>query len=404
MCDLCAIYMLNYKIRLDVRESEKTTRGFLVCLFVSLNGKRKRISLGMHFMPEDWNFEKQLPKKNKLAEIIIKRKILLLDEIFVEIVAGNKYTLIDVKNRILGIEEVVEKNFYTFFDLIIQEKIRAGKLSTAEIYQTAKNQLMLYRQQLLFTDLDYNLLSGFKIWKLETGNKKNTVHTYLRKIKFIYNEAVRRGVVDDLKPFVGVFSGIAVKSNRTKKRYITKEVVYFLESLNALSPADQRAVHLWLLLFYFGGQSLKDLYFVKNKNISKGRVFFNRVKLDDLGYEFDIKIVEKAQKIINIYKTPGEYLFGDWRKDEVGYKTFRSGFRRSLLKIQKKYNLEVSPKGGNITISVARHTFGTLGKFLFIETDLLRELMGHERSDVDTIYKAKYPEEIRDEAHKKIIF
>ena len=64
MCDLCAIYMLNYKIRLDVRESEKTTRGFLVCLFVSLNGKRKRISLGMHFMPEDWNFEKQLPKKN----------------------------------------------------------------------------------------------------------------------------------------------------------------------------------------------------------------------------------------------------------------------------------------------------------------------------------------------------
>ena len=292
--------MLNYKIRLDVRESEKTTRGFLVCLFVSLNGKRKRISLGMHFMPEDWNFEKQLPKKNKLAEIIIKRKILLLDEIFVQIVAGNKYTLIDVKNRILGIEEVVEKNFYTFFDLIIQEKIRAGKLSTAEIYQTAKNQLMLYRQQLLFTDLDYNLLSGFKIWKLETGNKKNTVHTYLRKIKFIYNEAVRRGVVDDLKPFVGVFSGIAVKSNRTKKRYITKEVVYFLESLNALSPADQRAVHLWLLLFYFGGQSLKDLYFVKNKNISKGRVFFNRVKLDDLGYEFDIKIVEKAQKIIDI--------------------------------------------------------------------------------------------------------
>ena len=404
MCDLCAIFMLNYKIRLDVRESEKTKRGFLVCLFVSLNGKRKRISLGMHSKPEDWNFNKQLPKKNKPAEILLKRKIILLDEIFVEIVAGSKCTLIDIKNRVLGIEEFVEKNFFSFFDLIIKEKIRAGKFSTAEIYQTAKNQLLLYRQKILFTELDYNLLSGFKIWKLERGNKKNTVHTYLRKIKFVYNEAVRRGVVDDLKPFVGVFSGIAVKSNRTKKRYITKEVVYFLESLNALSSADQRAVHLWLLLFYFGGQSLKDLYFVKNKNISNGRVFFNRVKLDDLGYEFDLKIVSKAQKIIDLYKTPGEYLFGNWRKDEIGYKTFRSGFRRSLLKIQKKYDLEVSPKGGNLTISVARHTFGTLGKFLFIETDLLRELMGHERLDVDTIYKAKFPEALRDKAQKKIIF
>ena len=156
-------------------------------------------------------------------------------------------------------------------------------------------------------------------------------------------------------------------------------------------------------MFYFGGQSLKDLYFTRNKNVANGRIFINRLKLDDLGYEFDLKIVVKAQRIIDLYKTSGEYLFGNWRKDEVGYKTFRSGFRRSLLKIQQKYNLQVLPKGGNITISVARHTFGTHGKFLFIETDLLRELMGHERSDVDTIYKAKYPQDIRDTAHLKII-
>ena len=123
------------------------------------------------------------------------------------------------------------KDFFVFFNLIISEKKLAGKIGTADIYETAKNQLLVYRQKLSFSEIDYNLLSGFKSWKLAAGNKKNTVHTYLRKFKFIYNEAVRRGVVEDTKPFVGVFKGIAVKSNRTKKRYVSKEVIYFLESL-----------------------------------------------------------------------------------------------------------------------------------------------------------------------------
>ena len=50
-----------------------------------------------------------------------------------------------------------------------------------------------------------------------------------------------------------------------------------------------------------------------------------------------------------------------------------------------------------------RHTFATLGKFERIEEDLLRELMGHERNDVDMIYKDKYPEAERDAAQLKII-
>lgn len=50
-----------------------------------------------------------------------------------------------------------------------------------------------------------------------------------------------------------------------------------------------------------------------------------------------------------------------------------------------------------------RHTFATLGKFKRIEEDLLRELMGHERNDIDTVYKDKYPEAQMDAAQVKII-
>jgi integrase len=43
-----------------------------------------------------------------------------------------------------------------------------------------------------------------------------------------------------------------------------------------------------------------------------------------------------------------------------------------------------------------RHTFATLAKFKHYDQDLIRELMGHERNDIDTIYKDKYPEVERD--------
>ena len=124
----------------------------------------------------------------------------------------------DIKLKLLGTPIALSsKNFYDFFDIIIQEKRRSGKIATADIYLIAKKNLMIYKNYLLFSQIDYNFLNSFKNWKLSVGNKKNTVHSYLRKIRFVYNEGVRRGLIEDKKPFLGVFRGVTVKANRTKK-------------------------------------------------------------------------------------------------------------------------------------------------------------------------------------------
>ena len=65
--------------------------------------------------------------------------------------------------------------------------------------------------------------------------------------------------------------------------------------------------------------------------------------------------------------------------------------------------IEVMPLGGNLGVKVARHTFANIAKNLFLEPDLIRELMGHERDDVDNYYKDRFPEKVRDEALFKII-
>lgn len=397
--------MLKYTLKLDVRESQKRKKGYPVTLFLFAKGQQKKVLLKLYYEIDQWDFELNLPKNDTPGKIKIKEKLLLLDQIELEFLSGNYSTFEQVKKRISGDINTVKVNsndFIGFGRVLANEKLQLQKNKTASVYNNALNQLIKYRAKILFSDLTYTFLNSFKRYQLAAGNSKNTAHNYLRTLRAIYNEGVRRGLTEDSKPFSGVFVGITVKSNRTKKRNLAKESIIKFEQVTGLPAGQQLAVDLFLLLFYLGGQDLKDLYYLKSNKLTADRVYFERGKLDDAGYQFDLKLFPKALGILNKYKTSGKYLF-PWRKDENGYETFKRRFQTNLVLVQKKLEIEVLPLGGNVSIKVARHTFATIGKQLFIESDLLRELMGHERNDVDTIYKDKYPEQVRDEAHWQII-
>src|SRR5690606_20358824 len=115
------------------------------------------------------------------------------------------------------------------------------------------------------------------------------------------------------------------------------------------------------------------------------------------------KVHPKAQAILNRYKcASGEWLF-PFDKSIDKYKYFLANYWISLGTLQRKLRIDVLPTGGNISVKVARHTFGNRAKQLMIDSDIIRELMGHERDDVDNFYKDKFSEQVRDEALFRII-
>lgn len=413
------------KLLLDKRSAQLRKKGYPVVVMLNDRGKRKVISLGLFFQEKDWNFEKEEPLNDRRSILFIKKKKAILDELLFNSVTEKNITLDYVKKVLLGTvsEDSSSQSFFEFANHLIDEMMQLTdekgfqKIGNAKIYATAVAQLKMYNSKLLISDLDYNFLNGFKNWQLKR-NAKSTVNTYLRKYRAIYNEAVRRKLVEDAKPFKDIFRGITVKQNRTKKRHISKEVIAILESLINLAEGQQIAIDLWLLQFYFGGQDFKDIYYLENDQLADGRIYFTRGKLDDNGYQFDLRISKKAQLILDKYTIKGRFMF-PWRKDYAGYKNFIRRVQNNLITVQTNYNnhinelakrdeseyhcIDVAPLGGNLSPKVARHTFGTIGSRLFVEPDVLRALMGHERDDVDTIYKDVYPEALRDEWHLKII-
>jgi hypothetical protein len=282
-------------------------------------------------------------------------------------------------------------------DLKSQNKL----LGNIKVYENVKSQFELFSQNITLVGLDYNLLLRFRNYQTGIGNSKSTIHNYLRTIRAIYKKAALLYKIPASNPFEGIFAGLAQKSYNSKKKNISKDAIILLENAN-VTPTQKKYLDMWLLQFYFGGCDLIDVYYLYKKNIRRNRVFFERTKTNT-GLPIDLKIHPKAKTIIDRYQCQtSEWLFA-YGKTKATYESYRSAYAKALKAIQEKLEIEVLPNGGAIGVKVARHTFASLGKNLMIHEDILRELMGHERNDVDNFYKEKYPEAIRDEALYKII-
>ena len=316
---------------------------------------------------------------------------------------------------IKGITQNTQIDFYVFAQKRIEFMTLQNRLGNASVYSTAIGELKKYAPTLYFDDLTGAFLEGFKEFKKSQlvaygpeedlrykKIKNSTIANYLRALRAIYNQCVKLNGLVNGYPFKGVFSDIPLKKRRVNNVYLDKVAIKTLENATGLTTAKQRVVDLCLLQFYLCGLDFVDLFYLKHEQLANERVYITRIKLGEKGEVFDVKLFEKAKRLIDKYATPGEYVFG-WDKDRDKYRGFRRNYARDLNLIIEHLQIKTLPKPATVATKTIRHSFATIAKFLFIEVDVIRELMGHERTDIDTVYKDTYPEKTRDEAHFKII-
>jgi hypothetical protein len=282
----------------------------------------------------------------------------------------------------------------------LADQIEGTHSGNARAYRIALKELEKLEPEVYFKDLNTVFFERFKRFKRD--KKNTTIRAYLYAFKAIYSDAVKLGVTEDTKPFEGIFKDLKVQKRRAKNAYFEKADIKVLEQAEFTQRNYTIARDLALLQFYLGGLDLVDLIFIEKKHIQNGRLNIQRTKLGDRGYTFNILIPKKAEYLMNLYKGNDKKYFFDFAVD-YNYPTFRVKMYRCLQQVKKCLGLQLKPLDANFTWKVMRHTFATLGKFEQIHEDILRELMGHERGDIDTVYKDLFPEKVRDEAQQKII-
>mgnify|MGYP003673851095 FL=1 len=383
-----------------------------VKLVVSHGGKKVRSTISKSALI-DWDAKNNVPLITHPGYDVLYPEILTIRARAFDRYVRDSEDMTSVLAFVLNQSVKIRYDFYAFACTRIIYMKSQEREGNAIAYQSAVDQFKIVFPDLQFSEIDANLIERFKEFKktevktLNTGALKRvknaTIRRYLQEIRAIYNAGVKYYGIVDKYPFKAAFNDLPVPKRSVRHVFLDTDRIKKLENSKGLPQSYQRALDLTLLQFYLGGVDMVDLYYLKWSQLVNGRVYLKRGKLGAKAEEFDIKVFEKAQKIIDKYGSQESVYVFPWSKDRTRYTTFRNNVVRDLRIVLKKLEIDTLPKNAPIATKSMRHSFRTIAKFLFIDVDIVRELMGHERKDIDTIYADKYPEKTRDEAHFKII-
>ncbi|MCD6543374.1 MAG: site-specific integrase [Flavobacteriaceae bacterium] len=279
-----------------------------------------------------------------------------------------------------------------------QSKAERGRLELFKKY--------INKSELLFIDLDVSLLKKFQTYLLY-GKKlaPRSVVNYMIVFRTIYNLAIAEEITDR-KNYPFGKGMIQIKFPETVKIGLNRDEIQILEKAKNLTGAQQHALNVWLLSFYFAGIRVGDTLELRWSDFKDGRLYYRMNKNEKL---VSLKVPGKAHVILDIYSkgkgSKNNLIFPelknvDFRNEQdvmTRIKTSTRKFNRHLKKIAIALNIEK-----NISMHIARHSFGNISGDR-IPIQMLQKLYRHSSVTTTINYQANFIHKETDDALDKVI-
>lgn len=381
----------SFNLTFFFNRSKINTKGEApVYMRITVNGKKKELSLKRSISPELWNPSsgKALGSSSSAKHIntyinSVKYQIKNYEMIFRE---ENKIiTAESLMNAFLGIEDneaTVLKIFQMHNDKF-KELVNVGHnaQSTLQRYETSYRLTKQYikkfykQDDLPLTELNHKFISDYEFFlKTERKNSHNTARKYLKNFKKIVRIAATEGLIKQ-----DPFANHRLKLEKVDRGYLTEEELQKLidkdikiERLNQVKDC--------FVFSCFTGLAYSDLKNLKPENLAIGFdgniwIKVNRKKTSN---QCNIPVFPPAQAIIDKYKN-NPYCI-------------KKGIVLPVLTNQKynAYLKEIADLCGitkNLTTHLARHTFATtvtLNNNVSIES--VSKMLGHSSLSMTKIY------------------
>ena len=346
--------------------------------------KTRYINLGVSTKPEHWDFEKNQPKPacpdREMIEKLIANKISEVRSKIVELKAENKdfsaTTLVGKvsdSSRLITIGELFKHHLQS-----LEEEKRTGyRLSIQQTY----NSLIKFNRHLdiPFSEMDCNWLKRYEVWLRKHGKSENTIGVRFRNIRMIFNLAVNMELV---KPEFYPFKKFKVSKlhQETAKRALNKAEIHAVINY----PTEGRdfytrlAVDLFTFSYFMGGINFVDMAYLTGRNITEGRLIYNRRKTSKL---INLPLQEEALMVLKRYEDNSKsYLLPILSN---AHKTEQQKLNR-LHKVITKVNKALKAIGEELGIPIklttycSRHSYATsvcLANGVSIEN--VAKMLGH---------------------------
>ena len=299
-----------------------------------------------------------------------------------------------------------KKGFSRCGELYIDRLREEGRYSTAHVYKNALFSFSVFcgTCNVSFRQITRESLRLYGQYLYENGLKLNTISTYMRMLRSIYNRGVEAGNAPFVpRLFHEAYTGIDV----CQKRALTAAELHRLLFDDPRSERLRRIQNIASLLFQLCGMSFADLAHLEKSALENNMLRYNRIKTKTpMSVEVLDSAMVKIDRLRSVRKSqPGcpdyllDILCGDKsRKDEKAYREYQSAlrwFNNSLKELARALHLK-SP----VTSYTLRHSWATIAKYRGVSIEMISEALGHKSIKTTQTYLKGFGLEERTEVNK----
>lgn len=217
--------MVYFKVLLNDKR-QKSNNIYPVVIRVTHNRQNTTIDTGIRVDQNQWdNKSSKVKSANSNAQQLnqsITDFYNKVQKVALKLADGQQFSFSNLKFQIsdkpkITLPKSKPVTFSEFAEKLIAEMVSINKAGNSIVYKTAKNRFLAYanNDSILFNEIDYNLLEGFRLQLAKDNVKQNTISNYFRTIRAIYNKAIKQKIIERSSyPFLDII----VKTERTAKR------------------------------------------------------------------------------------------------------------------------------------------------------------------------------------------
>lgn len=295
-----------------------------------------------------------------------------------------------------------EKLLTQFMNELIVELEEQQRNGTAHVYRSTLNRLKKFMngREISFRELTPEWLVQFEQELLADQLKWNTVSTYMRMLRSVYNQALERGIATYVpRLFSRVYTGV----DNQVKRAVSPEVICRLMTDKKTLP-DKLSFYrdIFILMFLLRGMPFVDLVFLRKCDLQGNQITYHRHKT---GRRMSVMVCPEAMEIIRKYKDvfpDSPYLFPIIQTP--GKNEYRQYSR--MLRMENYYLLQVArflQIRERLSTYTARHTWATTALRQKYSSNLICNAMGHSSVKVTENYFQPFKETEINRMNKSLI-
>ena len=285
----------------------------------------------------------------------------------------------------------MKATFSLFTQTCINKLKNCGNFSTAHLYEYAVLSFseFLGRDTIKFHDIRPDTLKRYEKYLIRTSHSHNTISTYMRMLRAIYNKAVMAGLAKFVfNLFHNVFTGI----DRNHKKALDESNLKEILTGNVTSPALKRIQLMAAAMYRLCGMPFVDLQHLDINSVADGILKYNRHKT---GCSVNIPVNRNICKLIKLLPISNLDL-----STESGYKRYQSllrNFNAGLKRLANAFGITIS-----ISSYTFRHSWATNALHHHVPIEVISSALGHSDIRTTQIYLKGFDAEEIGKANSKV--